>query len=121
MAVTFVKASICMALLRIAEQKVYRIILWFMIVITTVTDAAELVAAIFGYQAISDNWQPGPDSTYKSGSNKTIFQSLVYIEYAVYIAVDIACVLLPIFILWSLQMKKSIKITTAGILGLGAL
>lgn len=115
------KASIYAALLRIAEQKTYRIILWAMIALAVVTDTMELLAAIFGCLPISDNWDPTPTSQCSQGGNSTGAHVFIFLEFGVYIALDIACVVMPIFIIWHLRMKTRLKISTAMILGLGSL
>lgn len=119
-AVTFVKSSICVALLRIAQRKRHQIALWAMVTVTTIMNISVVFAAIFGCQPISDNWDPRPGSFCGASPQHSGFVTLVYAEFAVYIAVDAGCVLVPFLILWPLQMKTSLKLSTAGVLGMGA-
>lgn len=92
-----------------------------MIGITVIIDSVEVLATAFGCQPISDSWDLPPGSTCGSDIDAASFEIMIYAEFAVYITVDIACVVLPILIVWNLRMKTSLKISTAGMLGLGAL
>lgn len=120
-AITFVKVSICVALLRIVEQKSHRIILWITIAITVATNLVGIIASFVGCQPISSAWEPGPDSICLSNNGTQGEALFIYVQFAIYISADLVCVLLPFSIVWNLRMKRTLKLSTAGVLGLGAL
>lgn len=117
--VAFVKASICVALMRLSHQKRYRIPLWILIGLTCLTNAVNMFVSIFACQPISGNWDPEPDSTCSNPGNAVLIA--IFIQFSIYISVDIACAVIPIFLVRRLQMKRRAKISTAAILGLGLL
>lgn len=113
----FIKSSICSTLIRIAPNRIYRWCLRALIAISVVTTVAAMTVVLVRCKPISANWNPG--------IGQCVSQDLIivftYVVSAVNVATDWSVAIMPIFILWNVQMKRGLKILTSVILGIGAL
>ncbi|UPK97022.1 hypothetical protein LCI18_007957 [Fusarium solani-melongenae] len=100
----FIKASICVTLLRIAVIKTHRIITW-------VTLTASCISTLIA------NW----DKSAGICSPPIVITSLSYLVSAVAVATDWICAILPGFMLYKAQIKMATKVSISIILGLGVL
>ncbi|KUI54701.1 hypothetical protein VP1G_02121 [Cytospora mali] len=113
LAIGFIKASICSTLLRINKGNSQRGVTWalwlimFAIVTSTLGEFLTFVVRCV------------PSGTCKD-SNQTI-ATLQWIGVSVFIALDIALAIVPVFIIRGLKMKKSLKLSTGAILGMGGI
>lgn len=113
LAIGFIKASICSTLLRInkgSSQRGVNWALWLIMVAIILSTLGELITFLV---------RCDPSGGCKD-SNQTI-AILQWIGVAVFIALDIALAIVPIFIIRGLKMKKSLKLSTGLILGLGGI
>ncbi|KAK7740913.1 hypothetical protein SLS53_004976 [Cytospora paraplurivora] len=113
LAIGFIKAGICTTLLRINSGSSNRRVtwaLWFIMVAIVMSTLGEFITFLVRCQT----------SGVCKDSNKTI-AVLEWIGVAVFIALDIALAIVPVFIIRSLKMKKSLKLSTGLILGLGGI
>lgn len=113
----FVKTSICCALMRLTVQLSYRIVLWVLLLLTWAMNIWEVVASVVAYDPSSEICVTGPKLT----CFNFVAPLFVGLQFAVYIAVDAACTIMPVFLLWNLQMSAREKVSTGILLGLGSL
>lgn len=113
----FIKSSICATLIRIAVQRKYIYILYGLIAATAVSNLVAFSAAVARCKPIEAAWDPSKGKCL----NQSIIITLTYVVSAVNIFTDWSVAVLPIFILWKIQMRRKLKYLTAGILGIGAL
>lgn len=113
LAIGFIKASICSTLLRInngSSQRGVNWALWLIMVAIFLSTLGALITFLV---------RCDPSGGCKD-SNQTI-AVLQWIGVAVFIALDLALAVVPIFIIRGLKMKTSLKLSTGLILGLGGI
>lgn len=118
----FIKCSICFSLFRITTEVKYRLLLWGVMFLATVSAMIGFIAVVITCQPIAKNWDPVLQADASIGYCMTgnIITRLSYYISASSIVTDWACAIIPCFIVWNLQMKRRLKISVAGILALGA-
>ncbi|KAF7534513.1 hypothetical protein G7054_g6185 [Neopestalotiopsis clavispora] len=118
----FIKCSICFSLFRITSELKYRLLLWAVMVLATVSAMVGFIAVVITCQPMAKNWDPVIQADTNIGYCMTgnIVQNLSYYVSASSIVTDWACAIIPCFIVWNLQMKRKLKISVAAILALGA-
>ena len=113
LAMGFTKASICMTLLRInkgSSQRKVTWALWLIMVAIVMSTLGAFLTFVIRCKT----------SGTCQDSNRTI-AILDWIGIAVFIALDIALAIVPVFIIRALKMRKSLKLSTGVILGLGGI
>ncbi|KAE9990904.1 hypothetical protein EG327_000785 [Venturia inaequalis] len=96
-----IKSSICATLLRIAgSNKLYRASIFALLGLTVVTFLVTFVGILLLCQPVSGNWT----GKGKCASMQTMI-ALSYTSTASTITTDLACVVVPGFMLWNVQMK----------------
>ncbi|GME27016.1 hypothetical protein GTA08_BOTSDO09534 [Neofusicoccum parvum] len=114
-----VKASICVALIRIALRPIYKRILWALLVVSVISTIVALMVVFTTCKPMACMWDRTiPDC--KCGSLENVI-TLSYVVSAVNIATDWTVAIMPIFVLWDIQLKPRVKVVTCGILGMGVL
>ncbi|KAI7241592.1 hypothetical protein KC343_g1944 [Hortaea werneckii] len=116
--IIFIKLSISFMLARIAApMKKYVWALWFMAGLVTLANLVSLFYIIFQCSPVAFFW----DRTIPGGrcNEPKILADIYYMDTAVNIIVDWFCALLPVPLLWSIQMNRNTKISVAFLLGLG--
>ncbi|KAH7109719.1 hypothetical protein B0J13DRAFT_516841 [Dactylonectria estremocensis] len=113
----FVKGSICVTLLRIAVEKIYRIIIWATLVVSCISPFIVIIGLMAICRPISANW----DRSAGECSPPIVITGLSYLVSATSVATDLICAILPGFMLYKAQMKRATKISITIILGLGVL
>ncbi|CAH0051652.1 unnamed protein product [Clonostachys solani] len=113
----FIKASICVTLLRIAVLRSHRIITW----ITLATSCISTIIVIVGLFAMCRPIQANWDKAAGTCSPPIVITSLSYLVSAAAVATDWVCAILPGFMLYKAQMKTATKVSISIILGLGVL
>lgn len=115
----FIKMSIAIFLLRIAVKRRYTWILRISIVIITIWSMALFFYTIFQCSPVQAQW----DTTISPAKcvSGDSFVSAAYSQSVMSIISDWMYALLPIFMIWSVQMTVQKKITVGFILGLGIL
>ncbi|KAF2811244.1 uncharacterized protein BDZ99DRAFT_385536 [Mytilinidion resinicola] len=113
-----IKASICISLLRITTNKVNRIILWTLIVLSSIAALISNVVVWSTCRPMAFTW----DKTIKGGkcSSIDIILALSYLVSGSNIITDWTCAILPAFILYDIQMRTKLKISICLVLGMGA-
>ncbi|KAJ3521555.1 hypothetical protein NM208_g8988 [Fusarium decemcellulare] len=115
--VVFIKASICVTLLRIAVSRIHRVIVWATLVASCISTFIVIIGLFAMCRPIAANW----DSNAGSCSPPSVLISLSYLVSAGAVATDCVCSILPGFMLYKAQMKLATKISISIILGLGIL
>lgn len=108
-----IKVSVCGTLMRINGGSSRRAItwaLWFVMLVIVVSTAGGLIT--YMVRCTSTTGCVDSDQT---------MATLNWVGVAFYMACDLALAIIPIFILKDLNMKRSLKVSTAVILGLGGL
>lgn len=113
----FIKISICAQLLRVTDNKRIKMFLWGLIGLTVLIT---LVAGIIGLvrcRPLSASWDPSTGTCMDQG----ILSVLTYVVSGINIVVDWSVALLPVIILWNVQMHRTLKIMANVVMGIGAL
>lgn len=119
----FVKSSICLSLFRITSEKNYRIMLWAVMILASISALIGFIAVVITCRPIAKNWDPVLQADPSVGYclDYGIIQGISYYISASSIITDWACAIIPCFIVWNLQMRRKVKISVASILALGAM
>jgi hypothetical protein len=114
-----IKSSICVQLLRITSgiKRVYAYILYSVIALTTCTMIVRLVVWTTRCRPFAANWNPALG---KCGSTEVVLQ-VSYFFSSVCILTDWVCAILPIFLLWNVQLSLRRKLQVGFVLSLGFL
>lgn len=111
LALAFTKASICTTLLRINKGTSHRKTIWTLWLVMAALCISTLIALVYIIVlSVTDAAREQTVSTW---------QILIYPVMGFFILVDIALAVIPVFIVRNLKMKKSLKLSTGAILGLG--
>ncbi|SCO75947.1 related to integral membrane protein PTH11 [Fusarium oxysporum] len=113
----FIKISICAQLLRVTDNKRIKTFLWGLIGLTVLIT---LVAGIIGLvrcRPLSASWDPSTGTCMDQG----ILSVLTYVVSGINIVVDWSVAILPVIILWNVQMHRTLKIMANVVMGIGAL
>ncbi|KAF5019526.1 hypothetical protein F66182_8468 [Fusarium sp. NRRL 66182] len=111
-----VKVSICVALLRIGGTvTVYRWSLFAIMAITAVSGIGSMAGIVASCSPPSAFWDSSAGTC-----NALINTTAAYFISACSILTDFALAILPGFMLWSVQMRRSVKVSVAIILGFAA-
>lgn len=113
----FIKSSICAQLIRISTQRRYKIILYLLIVVSIITTLIAILAVLIRCKPVAASW----NSALGTCIDQSIIIALTYVVSAVNIATDWSVAIIPIFILWNIQMRRTLKRMIGLVLGLGVL
>ncbi|KAH8897855.1 hypothetical protein GQ53DRAFT_837622 [Thozetella sp. PMI_491] len=112
------KFSIGWFLLRIAVQRVHRIIIYISCLLTGVTGLVFFFVTIFQCSPVNFFW-----NQYEGQSGRCVdvdvIIALAFLYSGVNVFVDFSFALLPAFLLWGLQLDKKTKIATIPLLAMG--
>jgi hypothetical protein len=114
----FIKLSIAIFLLRIAVERRYKWILKISIAIVTIWSLGIFFFDTFRCIPVESQWNNLIPHKCASGAS---FRAMSYVLSTLTIVSDFLYALLPIPMLWSVQMTKQAKFTVAIILSLGIL
>ncbi|RVX72763.1 hypothetical protein B0A52_04162 [Exophiala mesophila] len=110
-----VKVSIVAGLLRIAVQRRHRYSLYFIAILSTCASFATIILRLVWCKPVEATWGAAPGSC-RSISTRI---NTGYFMSAVIIFTDWSCAILPVVMLWGLQMKLKEKISVIILLSLG--
>jgi hypothetical protein len=114
------KASICVFLLRIAVAPLHKWIIWGVLLVHEVYSVFFFFIFVFQCVPATYFW-----TRFTGGKGKCINPKISVDVFYVYSAISCAgdwiLGILPIFIVWKLQMNKRTKISVACILAVGAM
>jgi hypothetical protein len=114
------KFSIGIFLLRIAVARTYKIIIWAVIIVTEVYSTFFFFLFILQCRPSAYFW------TQYTGGEGTCINPKVTVD-AFYVYSAISCVadwtlgIIPVFLVWNLQMNSRTKLSVAAILAVGAM
>jgi hypothetical protein len=111
------KVSICIFLLRIIVEKIHKYIIYLVLTLNSFSVIVFLFLML-QCKPISYFWnqnQPG------HCVNPRLITYTSYIFTGVCIVTDFTLAILPIFVVWNLNMNRRTKAAVAGILGMGAM
>ncbi|KAJ5513613.1 hypothetical protein N7463_003165 [Penicillium fimorum] len=114
------KISISVALLRLAVEKSYRLILWSIISVVVTIGVMFWLVLLFACNPISHFWERVDGTSKGTCLPMSTILDIAYFYSCVTICCDVALGLLPAFLVWKLQMNNRTKFAVGGILGLGA-
>lgn len=116
----FIKASIAIMLLRLTVIRTHRIIIWTVLAITELYSGFFFFLFVFQCRPSSYFW-----TQYTGGSGScidpVITVNAVYAYSALVCVGDWTYAVLPVFLIWKLQMNKRSKTVVALILAMGAM
>ncbi|KAK7413909.1 hypothetical protein QQX98_007176 [Neonectria punicea] len=115
-ALVFVKASICVTLLRIAIVPTHRIIAWLTLFMAIASALIVFISLFVLCRPLQATWNGG--GTCAAPATLAV---LSYFVSASSLVTDIVCAVLPGFMLYKAQMKLGTKISISLVLGLGAI
>jgi hypothetical protein len=115
------KISIALALLRLTVKRAHRIILWGIIGTVITIGLMFWLVLLLDCHPISYFWnRVDPRNSGTCLSVQTLLD-IAYLYSTLTIICDLALGILPIFLVWTLQMNRRTKIAVGGILSLGAM
>jgi hypothetical protein len=117
-----IKASIAIFLLRICVNKIHKFIIWAVIGVTEVYSLFFFLLFVLQCRPTSLFWLRYGDSP-PSGSclDAIVVSDAFYAYSAISCLTDWTYSILPIFLVWKLQMNKRVKISVVAILAAGAM
>ncbi|KAI0177903.1 hypothetical protein BJ166DRAFT_600519 [Pestalotiopsis sp. NC0098] len=117
-----IKASIAIFLLRICVAKIHRIIIWIVIGVTELYSFAFFMLFVLQCRPTSLFWLRF-SSNPPSGTclDPSVVTNAFYGYSAISCVTDWTYSIMPIFLVWSLQMDRKVKISVAAILAAGVI
>ncbi|KAF4472584.1 integral membrane PTH11 [Fusarium albosuccineum] len=113
----FIKASICAQLMRIATKRRFVIFLWILIALSVIITFIAILAVLIRCKPVAASWNPALGTCI----DQNIIIVLTYVVSGMNIATDWSVSIIPIFILWNIQMRKTLKMMVALVMGVGVL
>ncbi|EXF82141.1 hypothetical protein CFIO01_00655 [Colletotrichum fioriniae PJ7] len=113
----FIKASICATLVRIATRRRFICTLYGLVAMSAVSTLIAILAVLVRCRPVAASWDPSLGSCL----DQTIIITLTYVVSVINIINDFAVAIIPVFMLWNIQMRRRLKVLTILILGLGIL
>ncbi|VUC29495.1 unnamed protein product [Clonostachys rosea] len=110
-----IKASICIALLRITNQKVYHYIIYAVIILSTIAAVVTDIAVLAWCKPVSATWDPSLGSC----ADPSLITNVSYYISATSILTDWTTAILPAVILWDVQLHTRVKVPVMILLGFG--
>ncbi|KAF4304622.1 putative cation-transporting ATPase 4 protein [Botryosphaeria dothidea] len=112
-----IKSAICIALLRITKERKYRYPLNGIMALASVAAITTIVTVLAQCRPIAATW----DKRLGTCDNPKVITNVSYFISSVSIVTDWTCAILPVFILWNIQLRFRIKASVAAILALGVI
>ncbi|PYI10933.1 hypothetical protein BO78DRAFT_426025 [Aspergillus sclerotiicarbonarius CBS 121057] len=114
------KVSIALALLRLTVRRLHRIILWAVIGVVIAIGLMFWLVLLLDCRPISHFWLRVDPSNSGTCQPVRILLAIACLYSGITIFCDLTLGILPMFLIWRLQMNNRTKIALAGILSLGA-
>ncbi len=114
------KISITLVLLRLTITKIHRIILWANVGIVIAIGLMFWLVLLLDCRPISHFWNRVDPSNSGTCLPVQILLDIMYLYSALSIICDMTLGILPVFLVWTLQMNRRTKAAVGGILSLGA-
>ena len=109
------KTSICLLVLRIKDQRRLRYFLWGIIVGLVLTNLLPEIVLLAECSPVDAYWKG--DSTACWNPKVRIYS--IYLQTAYSVTTDLLCSLLPIYVVWDLQMSTFKKVGVWSLMSLG--
>ncbi|KAF1937748.1 hypothetical protein EJ02DRAFT_475982 [Clathrospora elynae] len=116
MSVVPVKCSISVAMIRITTVRLYKIILYNVMVLSIITCIITDITILAWCRPVAATWNPALGTCV----NPIILINITYFQSASSVITDWTCAILPVFILWNVKLRYRIKLPVAIVLALGA-
>ncbi|OBT75515.1 hypothetical protein VF21_04919 [Pseudogymnoascus sp. 05NY08] len=110
------KCSICILILRIKNTPVLNWCLYIMMAGLILTNLLCVIVLLAECSPVEKYWHPNVPG--KCWDTKVRIYS-IYLQVGYSVVTDLACTLLPIVVLWKVQMQQSLKIAVCGLMSLG--
>ncbi|PYI01159.1 integral membrane protein, partial [Aspergillus sclerotiicarbonarius CBS 121057] len=114
----FLKLSIAVNLLRVCQNRSFTVVLWILIAIIILYEMLGTLFFFFNCRPMAGSWDFTIDAKCASTSVIVIF-GLINTSFNIF--TDVALAILPIPIIWRLNMKRSVRMYLVGVLSLGYL
>lgn len=115
----FIKFSIGLTILRITTDTVYRILIWIIVGLSSMSCLIGFFAVIFVCMPMEKSWMGA--LVEGSCADGAIITKISYLISALAVVTDWGCAIIPTIIVWGLQMKTKMKISISVILAIGAI
>jgi hypothetical protein len=102
-------------------KKIHRIIIWSIIALTIAVSVMFWLVMLLDCRPISYFWDYADPSKSGTCMSTTSLVKVAYVYSCLTIVCDLTLGLLPIFLVWKLQMSHRTKIAVGGILSMGAM
>lgn len=118
-----VKSSICVTLLRIADtMRYFRRCVYVLLGMTVASWLITFIGLLVLCRPIAGNWDPNLVAQGKAEcAPPSVIVALGYISTCITVSTDLACAVLPAFLLWNMQMATRNKILIGLLLSFGSL
>lgn len=115
------KIAIAVALLRLAVRRLHRFILWATCTVIVIIGLVFWLVLLFDCKPVSYFWER--TNFLKQGTclSTHVLLIIAYTYSCLTIVCDFTLGILPVFLVWGLQMNKRTKLALMGIFGLGAM
>ncbi|KFY08520.1 hypothetical protein V492_06157 [Pseudogymnoascus sp. VKM F-4246] len=110
------KCSICILILRIKDTPVLSWCLYGMMTGLVLTNIECVIVLLAECSPVEKYWLP--DAPGKCWDTKVRIYS-IYLQVGYSVITDLACTLLPIVVLWKVQMRRPLKLAVCGLMSLG--
>ncbi|KAH9904261.1 hypothetical protein F4778DRAFT_731815 [Xylariomycetidae sp. FL2044] len=112
------KISIGIFLLRLTVKQLHRLIIYVVVLLTVVAGLVFFFVTIFQCSPVSFFWTKTGGDTNGSCLDAGIIAALTYLYSAISVICDFTFAILPIFMIWGLQMDRKTKIALIPILSM---
>ncbi|CAJ2509889.1 Uu.00g057890.m01.CDS01 [Anthostomella pinea] len=117
----FLKFTIGIFLLRICSQKWQKVTIWVVLLVCLIFNLFYTFVAAFQCQPVSYYWLKHTDRITGACLNEEVITGSTYAAAAINACADWILGLLPIALVWNLDLGKRSKVSVAGILALGSI
>lgn len=115
------KATVAVFLLRICSQRWQKLVIWFLMLVVILFNSAYVLLAAFQCAPVEYFWTRLLPSREGACLNEAIISGTTYAATAINACADWVLGLLPIALVWNLELSTKNKISIAGVLALGVL
>lgn len=113
--VPFCKIAIASALFRVTSRKLYRYIIWSVVVLSCIVLAILIFSLVLFCRPFAATWNP----TLGKCGDPNLVSIFSYIGSGATIITDWTCAIIPYFVLRDLQVPTRVRYSLIGVLGLG--
>ncbi|KAJ4296486.1 hypothetical protein N0V90_006531 [Kalmusia sp. IMI 367209] len=115
LSIPFCKFAIASALFRVTNQKLHKVILWVVVLLSSIVCGIAILSLLLLCRPWPATWNP----TLGKCGDRAIITALSYAASVCTIITDLTCAIVPYFVLKDLQMPARVRYSLIGVLGLG--